>query len=69
MCLYVQKHSPDPAKKIDLITGDVLSKDTQLLLSVTNNRFIEKPSNVEVLTAVVGEVLSEYEERESGISE
>lgn len=57
--LYVQKHYPDLTKKIVFITGDVLSKDTQLFLSVTNNRYIEKPFNVDVLSAVVSEVLSE----------
>jgi PAS domain S-box-containing protein len=55
---YIQKHRPHIAEKIIFITGDFLSKDTRSFLQVTDNRFIEKPFNVDTLVATLGDVLS-----------
>ncbi len=55
--LYVQKHHPEIAETIIFMTGDVLSKDTQLFLQVTGNRFIEKPFDVDDLVAILNDVL------------
>jgi PAS domain S-box-containing protein len=57
--LYIQKHHPEIAEKIVFITGDVLSRDTQSFLQITNNRFIEKPFNIDALLALLNDMLSE----------
>jgi PAS domain S-box-containing protein len=57
--LYIQKHHPEIAEKIVFITGDVLSRDTQSFLQITNNRFIEKPFNIDALVALLNDMLSE----------
>ncbi len=57
--LYIQKHHPEIAEKIVFMTGDILSKDTQSFLQITNNRFIEKPFNVDALVALLNDMLSE----------
>jgi hypothetical protein len=41
------------------MTGDVLSKETQSFLRKTNNKFIEKPFNVDALVSMLNEVFSE----------
>ncbi|MBN1574636.1 MAG: PAS domain S-box protein [Deltaproteobacteria bacterium] len=57
--LHLQKSHADIADKIIFITGDVLNKETQSFLQNTNNKFIEKPFNVDVLVSMLNEVLSE----------
>jgi two-component system NtrC family sensor kinase len=57
--LYIQKHYPEIVEKIVFITGDVLSKDTQSFLQITNSMFIEKPFNVDALVALLNDMLSE----------
>jgi PAS domain S-box-containing protein len=57
--LYIQKHHPEMAEKVVFITGDVLSKDTLSFLQITNNRYIEKPFDVDALVALLNDVLSE----------
>jgi len=56
--LYIQKHYPEIAEKIIFITGDVLSKDTLSFLQITNNRFIEKPFNIDDLVELLNDVLA-----------
>ncbi len=56
--LYIQKHHPEIAEKVIFITGDVLSKDTQSFLQITNNRFIEKPFDVDALVAMLNDLVS-----------
>jgi PAS domain S-box-containing protein len=55
--LYIQKHYPDIAEKIIFMTGDVLNKDTQLFLQTTNNRFIEKPFDVDALIPMLDDMI------------
>ncbi len=56
--IYIHKHHPEIADKVVFITGDVLNKDTLLFLQTTNNRYIEKPFNVDALVALLNDVLS-----------
>jgi two-component system NtrC family sensor kinase len=56
--LFIQKHHPVIAEKIIFMTGDVLSKDTQSFLQITNNRFVEKPFNADDLVALLNDMLS-----------
>ncbi len=56
--LFVQKNHPDLADRIIFITGDILSKDTQSFLQITNNRFIEKPFNIDAFLALLSDVLA-----------
>jgi two-component system, cell cycle sensor histidine kinase and response regulator CckA len=55
---YIRKHNPEIAEKIIFITGDVLNKETESFLRITNNRFIEKPFNVDTLIAMLNDMLS-----------
>jgi PAS domain S-box-containing protein len=57
--LYIQKHHPEMADNVIFITGDVLSKDTLSFLQITNNRYIEKPFDVDALVALLNDVLLE----------
>ncbi len=54
---FIQKHYPKLAPRVLFITGDVLNKDTQSFLKITGNIYIEKPFEIEVLLARVGELL------------
>jgi PAS domain S-box-containing protein len=54
---FVLKHYPELAQKVLFITGDVLNKDTQSFLKITGNIYIEKPFEIEVLLARIGEIL------------
>jgi two-component system NtrC family sensor kinase len=54
---FVQKYYPVLAPRVLFITGDVLSKDTQAFLKITGNIYLEKPFEIEVLLARLGEVL------------
>ena len=56
--LYIRKNHAEIADKIIFITGDILSKDTQPFLQITNNRFVEKPFNVDALIALLNDVLA-----------
>lgn len=56
---YLQKRQGDVADKIIFMTGDVLNKETQSFLKDTNNRYIEKPFDIDVLVSMLNEVLSE----------
>jgi PAS domain S-box-containing protein len=55
--LYIQKHHPEIAEKIVFITGDVLSRDTQSFLQITNSRFIEKPFSPDALVVLLNDML------------
>jgi len=54
----VRAIDPALAEQIIFITGDVLSPTTQAFLEVRQGRRIQKPFDVEELTAIVQEALS-----------
>jgi PAS domain S-box-containing protein len=55
---YIQKHHPEITEKIIFITGDILNKETQLFIHAANNKFIEKPFDIDVLLSMLNDVLS-----------
>jgi PAS domain S-box-containing protein len=62
---FVRRDFPHLADRIVFITGDVLSRDTQIFLETSGNRYIEKPFEISEVTDIIAELLTD----ESGIDE
>ena len=56
---FVQKEYPELADRMLFITGDVLGRETQNFLKVTEAKYIEKPFEIDVLLRGLSEVLAE----------
>jgi CheY-like chemotaxis protein len=65
----VREMSPELARRIIFITGDVLSPETRRFIDETGNPSVMKPFSLERVREVVHETLHELEQEEAGEDE